>query len=268
MAYRFGSLPVAAGAFARALELDPDRPGLRQNYGKLLRELERYDDSERELRIAVEQAGASAVEPRVSLVETLIAAGRTSDARKAFDELGPTAAERADVVIVQARLMAAERGVAAALPLYERAARGNDVETLVELAEAYLAAGDAARALEAADRALSRGSGHPWALAVKARALAATGNVDAARPLLARAMNVRPRRPAVWRSLADGFAATGDDRSATRCLMEARALSAPAPTAHRSAAAITGSDGPPGSAVSPAPSSGGPRRGRPAPSGS
>ena len=268
MAYRFGSLPVAAGAFPRALELDPDRPGLRQNYGKLLRELERYDDSERELRIAVEQAGDAG--GRAARQPGRDADRGRQDERRAqgVRRAGPTAAERADAVIVQARLMAAERGVAAALPLYERAARGNDVETLVELAEAYLAAGDAARALEAADRALSRGSGHPWALAVKARALAATGNVDAARPLLARAMNVRPRRPAVWRSLADGFAAAGDDRSATRCRMEARALSAPAPTAHRSAAALTGSDGPPGSAVSPAPSSAGPRRGRPAPSGS
>ena len=39
MAYRYGSLPIAARAFARTLELDPDRPGIRQNYGKLLREL-------------------------------------------------------------------------------------------------------------------------------------------------------------------------------------------------------------------------------------
>ena len=42
-------------AFARTLELDPDRPGIRQNYGKLLRELERYGESERELRIALAQ---------------------------------------------------------------------------------------------------------------------------------------------------------------------------------------------------------------------
>src|SRR6185436_8945911 len=33
MAYRHGSLPIAADAFARALALDPDRPGVRQNYG-------------------------------------------------------------------------------------------------------------------------------------------------------------------------------------------------------------------------------------------
>src|SRR5207249_5596678 len=55
MSYQYGSLAVAAREFARVLELEPDRPGVRQNYGKLLRDLERYEDSERELRLALAQ---------------------------------------------------------------------------------------------------------------------------------------------------------------------------------------------------------------------
>ena len=76
MAYRHGSLSIAAQAFARALELDPDRPGVRQNYGKLLRELERYADSERELRLAVAQSDDDA-RTRVNLAETLVAERKT-----------------------------------------------------------------------------------------------------------------------------------------------------------------------------------------------
>src|SRR4029078_4101397 len=79
MAYRHGSLSMAAQAFARALELDPDRPGVRQNDGKLLRELERYADSERELRLAVAQSDEDA-RTRINLAETLVAARKNAEA--------------------------------------------------------------------------------------------------------------------------------------------------------------------------------------------
>jgi Tfp pilus assembly protein PilF len=84
MAYRHGSLPLAAGAFARALALDPDRPGVRQNYGKLLRELERYADSERELRLAVAQSDDDSRD-RISLAETLVAARKHGEAEQLVD---------------------------------------------------------------------------------------------------------------------------------------------------------------------------------------
>ena len=71
---------MAARAFARTLELDPDRPGMRQNYGKLLRELGRYDESERELRIALAQTTEDDSRTRVSLAETLVALKKTDEA--------------------------------------------------------------------------------------------------------------------------------------------------------------------------------------------
>ena len=84
MAYRHGSLSIAARAFARALELDPDRPGVRQNYGKLLRELERYADSERELRLAVAQSEDDS-RTRVSLADTLVAEHKYAEAARLLD---------------------------------------------------------------------------------------------------------------------------------------------------------------------------------------
>jgi Tfp pilus assembly protein PilF len=72
MAYRFGSLPMAERAFERTLVLDPDRPGIRQNYGKLLRELGHLDASERELRIALAQTSDDDSRTRVNLAETLV----------------------------------------------------------------------------------------------------------------------------------------------------------------------------------------------------
>src|SRR5262249_37554964 len=90
MAYRYGSLKVAAPAFARALDLDPDRPGVRQNYGKLLRELERFTESERELRLAVAQEEGD-VEPKISLASTLISEGKTKEASDILDAVRKTA---------------------------------------------------------------------------------------------------------------------------------------------------------------------------------
>ena len=79
MAYRYGSLVVAGRAFARTLELDPDRPGIRQNYGKLLRELGRYSESERELRIALAQNEDDS-RTRINLAETLVRMKKTAEA--------------------------------------------------------------------------------------------------------------------------------------------------------------------------------------------
>src|SRR5438270_804461 len=80
MSYQFGSLAVAAREFARVLELEPDRPGVRQNYGKVLRDLGRYADSERELQLALAQTTEEDSRTRISLAETLIALNKTKDA--------------------------------------------------------------------------------------------------------------------------------------------------------------------------------------------
>ena len=58
----------------------PDRPGIRQNFGKLLRELGRYADSERELRAALVQTPEDDSRLTISLAETLIAEHQLDEA--------------------------------------------------------------------------------------------------------------------------------------------------------------------------------------------
>src|SRR5258706_7337541 len=89
LAYRAGRLGEAARAFHRALELDPARPDVRQNYGKLLRDMDRLEDSEKELRLVLAQTDAGDARARSSLAETLIRLGQTEEAgRLVGDALG------------------------------------------------------------------------------------------------------------------------------------------------------------------------------------
>jgi choline-sulfatase len=224
MAYRFGSLPVAADAFARALELDPDRPGVRQNYGKLLRELERYGESERQLRFALAQEGEDDPQTQISLVETLIALGKTDEAGQTIDAVLQTQPESPDALAAKARLLVREGRAKDALDQLSRAARGTDPEPLIEFAETALAAGDLGKARAAANDALQLNQGHPWALAAVGRVLAADGQRNAALEYLRRGVAAGPRRPAVWRSLASGFEAAGDASQAAACRRHAEAL--------------------------------------------
>ena len=223
MAYRYGSLAVAAQAFARALDLDPDRPGVRQNYGKLLRELERYADSERELRLAVAQ-DESDTHTRVSLAETLIAVRKNSEAAQLVDAVLAKEPGDPDALGVKGRLLAAEGRVKEALPYFEKATATSDPEPFIELARVYLAAGENVKARDAATDALRRSPGHPWAMAVLGEALAKDGQRGAALEYLNRAAAIGPRRPIVWQSLADGFDAAHEPGRAAFCRQQAQAL--------------------------------------------
>jgi arylsulfatase A-like enzyme/Tfp pilus assembly protein PilF len=223
MAYRHGSLAVAAQAFARALELDPDRPGVRQNYGKLLRELERYPDSERELRLAVAQ-DESDPRTQVNLAETLIAARKEAEAGQLLDAVLAKAPQDPDALGAKGRLLAAEGRAQEALPYFEKATATSDVEPFIELARAYLRAGDAAKAREAAANALRRSPGHPWAMAVLGTALVKEGQRTAGLELLNRGASIGPRRPIVWQSLAEGFDAANDAARAAYCRRQAGAI--------------------------------------------
>src|SRR5438093_523823 len=86
LAYRAGRLSEAARAFRRALELDPDRPAVRQNYGRLLRDMDRLEESEKELRLALGQTDAQDERARSSLAETLIRLGKNDEAARLIDE--------------------------------------------------------------------------------------------------------------------------------------------------------------------------------------
>jgi arylsulfatase A-like enzyme/Tfp pilus assembly protein PilF len=224
MAYRHGSLAVAAPAFARALELDPDRPGIRQNYGKLLRELERYPESERELRLAV--AGADDdLEAKISLAATLVAERKQREASEVIDAVLAKSPSHPDALGVKGQLLSSEGRVAEALPYLEKATSTSAPEPFIELARARLRAGDAARARDAAAEALRRSAGHPWAMAVLGAALVADGQRDNGLDYLNRALSVGPRRPVVWTTLAEGFDAAHDPQHAAYCRRQAEALS-------------------------------------------
>lgn len=221
LSYRWGTLGLAARAFAKALELDPDRPTVRQSYGKLLRELGRYDDSERELRLAVEQSASDDVRVRASLADTLVAQGKLDEAATLVANEPASPGPQPELLAARARLLVAQGRAAEAVPLLTTAASGPDADPWIELARLQLDLHDTRGARQAATEALKRSPGHPWALAVGARALLAEGNrVDAAK-LLQEAVSAAPRRPGAWLALAEAFEAAGDPAGAARCRAEA-----------------------------------------------
>jgi arylsulfatase A-like enzyme/Tfp pilus assembly protein PilF len=222
--YRHGSLLSAAHAFARTLELDPERPGVRQNYGKLLRELGRTAESERELRIALEQTTDDDTRTRANLAATLIDTGKTSEAESIIDAVLRREPNNPEAHAVKGELLLATGRAGEALPHFERAAGTNDPESLIALARASLAAGALVKARQAATTAVRQNPGHPWAMAVLGHVLASSGQRREALGYLRRAFENRPRRPAVWKSLAEGFDAAGETRLAAVCRREAAAF--------------------------------------------
>src|SRR5262249_788168 len=206
----------AARAFRRALELDPDRPAVRQNYGKLLRDMNRLQESEKELRLALSQTDAQDARTRTSLALTLVRLGKTT-------EPGPLVADPLRIdpkdpqpLAAEGLLQAAEGRLDEAAHSLEAVADGGDADTRIELARVYLRRGDMARARAAVDAVLAVNPGHPWALAVLGEALVRQGQRDEGLTVLRRAVAARPRRPEAWLSLADGFEAGRDTAEAAR----------------------------------------------------
>jgi arylsulfatase A-like enzyme/predicted Zn-dependent protease len=224
MAYRYGSLALAERAFARTLELDPDRPGIRQNYGKLLRELWRYDESEHELRIALAQTTEDDARTRVNLAETLVALKKTSEAETLLSAVLAREPKNPEALGAKGRLLLAQDRVPEALASLQQATSTSDPEPFIELAAAYLRANRLRDARNAATEALRRNPGHPWAIAVLGHALILDGQRPQGLEYLQRAVAIRPRRPAVWEALAAGFEAAGQSGMAAQCRREAKAL--------------------------------------------
>jgi predicted Zn-dependent protease len=221
VAYRDGRLGTAARAFARGLELDPERPATRLPFGRLLREIDRLEDSERQLRIAVEQTTADDGRTRIGLAETLTARGNTAEAERLVDGVLARTANDHEALAAKGRLLAAAGRPLEAVPYLERAGAGPDVEPWVELGELYLRLSQPARARESAERALSRVRGHPWALAVAGRALIQERRRAEGLAALRSAVALRPRRPEGWQSLARAFEDAGQPQEAALCRRKA-----------------------------------------------
>jgi arylsulfatase A-like enzyme len=226
LAYRTGRLGESARAYRRALELDPDRPSVRQSFGKLLRELGRLEESEKELRLAVEQTDPEDVRTRASLVETLALRGKAEEAGALVEWLVAKAAKDPEALRAQGRWLIAQGRVEDAAPVMQQASSGPDADPLAELAEAWLAKGDAPKARAAAEAALQRMPGQPWATALLGHALILEGRRDEGLATLRRGVAARPKRPQAWQSLAEGFTAGRDLASAEACRRAAQALAA------------------------------------------
>ena len=224
LAYRAGRLSAAARAYRRSLELDPDRPAVRQNYGKLLRDMNRLDESEKELRLALEQTDASDRRTRSSLAETLTLVGKTDEAGRLIGDLLGSEPKDPEALAAQGRLLAAQGKLAEAARSLAAAAETGDTDARIDLARVYTRIGDYARAREAAGVVVRANPGHPWALAVLGQAVVLEGHRDEGLALLRRAEAARPRRPEAWLSLAEGFDAAKDRLAAARCRQAAQAL--------------------------------------------
>jgi len=224
MAYRYGSLIAAAHAFSRTLELDPDRPGIRQNYGKLLRELGRYPESERELRIALALAGGDDAPTSVSLADTLLALKKTDEADTILTGVLSHDPNNQEGLIARGRLRIAQGRAADAVASLDQVESSSDPDVLIDLASAYAAADRFDKARAAATDALRRSPGHPWAIAILGQALIREGQAPQGVAYLVRAVQMIPRRPDVWEALASGFDAAGRTADAMRCRQQAQAL--------------------------------------------
>jgi len=224
LAYRAGRLSAAARAYHRSLELDPDRPAVRQNYGKLLRDMNRLEDSEKELRLALEQTDASDRRTRSSLAETLTLLGKTEEAGRLIDDLLRTEPEDPEALAAQGRLRAAQGKLEDAAKSLAAAAASGDTDARIDLARVYVRLANYGRAREEAGTVLKANPGHPWAMAVLGQVLILDGQRDEGIALLRRAEAARPKRPEAWLSLAEGFDAARDGAAAARCRQAAQAL--------------------------------------------
>ena len=226
VAYRAGRLGEAARAFHRALELDPDRPAVRQNYGKLLRDMDRLPDSEKELRLALGQTDAQDERARSSLAETLIRLGKNDEAGRLVAEALRIEPKDPEVLAAQGRLFAAQGRLEDAATSLGAAAERGDADSRIELARVYVRLRDYDRARAEIGTVLNTSPGHPWALAVLGQALVLQGQRDEGLSILRRAEAAHPRRPEAWLSLAEGFEAAKDAAGASRCRQAAQALRA------------------------------------------
>jgi predicted Zn-dependent protease len=223
-AYHRGHLTLAAAAYEKGLDLDPDRPGVRLPYGHLLRDLGRLDESERQLRIAVEQTTADDDRTRISLAETLTALGKTSEAEPLIDAVLARSPTHVEALLAKGRALAAQGKGGEAVRYLEKAAEGSSADPWIELARLHIGLGQADAALRAVDTLFARNPSHPWALALRGHALILAGRRDEGIAALGRAIAAQPRRPEAWLSLAQAFEAAGERAKARQCRRAAESV--------------------------------------------
>jgi tetratricopeptide (TPR) repeat protein len=188
--------------------------------------MDRLDESEKELRLALEQTDAQDERARSSLAETLIRLGKNDEAARLIAEALRIEPKDPESLAAQGRLFAAQGRLEDAAASLGAAAERGDPDSRIELARVYLRLRDYDRARSEIGNVLTRNPGHPWALAVLGQALVLQGQRDEGLSMLRRAEAARPRRPEAWLSLAEGFEAAKDAAAASRCRQAAQALRA------------------------------------------
>src|SRR5262249_2488845 len=134
MAYHHGDLALAARAYARTMELDPDRPAMRAMYGRLLRDKGDLPEAERQLRIAAEQTTEDDVGTRMVLADILLDSGHTGEAATIIEGALRKGPGHVDPIRATGRLLVATGQGEAGFQLLEQAARGSDPEPWIEIA--------------------------------------------------------------------------------------------------------------------------------------
>ena len=195
MAYRFGSLPMAERAFERTLVLDPDRPGIRQNYGKLLREL-----SARRVRARAANRGGADVGGRLAHAREPGRDARGAEENGRGGDAGgvrpgaraeePGGARRERPPAAGAESRAGSAGVTSA-------GDGRLRSRAVHRAGRRVSGRRIASPTRATRRPRHFAAipGHPWAIAVLGHALILDGQRAQGVEYLQRAVAIRPRRP-------------------------------------------------------------------------
>lgn len=222
--YQAGFFATARRAFERSLELDPDRPNIRLQLGRLLRDSGLMAASEKEHRIAVELSGPSDIRARASFALTLVRVGKLDEAESVLNELRAKSPDHPEVLASLGHLRLAHGDVATGLELLARAVLPGDDDSAIALGAARLAAGDAAGAGEAVWPVLDRTAAHPWATALLGQARVASGARDEGFNLLLAAARAKPRRPGAWRAIAQGFGSLGEAALARKATEEADAI--------------------------------------------
>jgi choline-sulfatase len=223
LAYHAGEFDRAQEAFERCLILDPDRPTTRAYHAELLRDMGRLEESEKELRVTLAQTTPDDLRAPISLAVTLTQEGKLDEADRLLTEVLSQAPRHTEALGAKGRLLLAQGRGSEAITYFEGATRNNEVEAWIELASAQLSLGNSAGAREAADKALALNPQHPWAMAVLGHSLALQGHKAEGLFVLRKAMAAPPRRPRVWQSLAQAFAAAGDAEDSARCSRMAKA---------------------------------------------
>ncbi|MEZ5313002.1 MAG: tetratricopeptide repeat protein [Thermoanaerobaculia bacterium] len=188
-----GDLDQAEAAYAEALRIHPDDPYLRADYAELLAREGRFSDAAEMIARARELAPEAA--------GILMAQGRIAMARAERDPAARATALSAFDALVRIS--------------------PDELEAWLALGQLRLAAGDAAQAAAALERAAALRPGTPMIETLRAKALAASGDLVSAEAVLRPLLEADPERLDLRFELAENLSSQGRHAAAEELLAAA-----------------------------------------------